>query len=164
LTLPHKQAALAIVDRVDPLARRIGAMNTVVVAVDGSLEGSNTDVFGVRENLRERAPDWKASAGPAIVLGAGGASRAIVAALIEARVEEIRIVNRTLARAERLASDLAYPATRITIHPWSERDAVQRDAGLLVNTTSLGMSGDAELDIDLTLLPQRAIVIDIVDV
>jgi shikimate dehydrogenase len=162
LTLPHKQAALAIVDRVDPLARRIGAMNTVVVAADGSLEGSNTDVFGFRENLRERAPDWKASAGPAIVLGAGGAARAIVAALIEARAEEIRLVNRTLARAARLAADLASSTTRITIHPWSERDTVQRDAGLLVNTTSLGMSGEAELGLDLALLPQRAVVIDIV--
>jgi shikimate dehydrogenase len=162
LTLPHKQAALAIVDRIDPLARRIGAINTIVVAVDGRLEGSNTDVFGFRENLRERAPDWKASAGPAIVLGAGGAARAIVAALSEARVEEIRIVNRTLARAERLASDLASPTTRITIHPWSERDTVQRDAGLLVNTTSLGMSGEAGLGLDLALLPQRAVVIDIV--
>jgi shikimate dehydrogenase len=162
LTLPHKQAALAIVDRVEPLARRIGAMNTVIVAPDGSLEGRNTDVFGFRENLRERAPDWSASAGPAVVLGAGGAARAIVAALIEARVEEIRLVNRTLARAERLARDLAAPATRITIHPWSERDTAQRDAGLLVNTTSLGMTGEPELDIDLTPLPLPAVVVDIV--
>jgi shikimate dehydrogenase len=162
LTLPHKQAALAIVDRVDPLARRIGAMNTVIVAADGSLEGSNTDVFGFRENLRERAPDWSASAGPAVVLGAGGAARAIVAALIEARVDEIRLVNRTLARAERLARDLAAPATRITIHPWSEQDMAQRDAGLLVNTTSLGMTGEPELDIDLTPLPLPAVVVDIV--
>lgn len=162
LTLPHKQAALAIVDRVEPLARRIGAMNTVIVAPDGSLEGRNTDVFGFRENLRERAPDWSASAGPAVVLGAGGAARAIVAALIEARVEEIRLVNRTLARAERLARDLAAPATRITIHPWSERDTAQRDAGLLVNTTSLGMTGEPELDIDLTPLPRPAVVVDIV--
>jgi shikimate dehydrogenase len=162
LTLPHKQAALSIVDRVDPLARRIGAMNTVVVAADGSLEGSNTDVFGFRENLRERAPDWSASAGPAIVLGAGGAARAIVTALIEARVEEIRLVNRTLARAERLADDLTSPATRITIHPWNERDSVQRDSGLLVNTTSLGMTGEPELDLELTHLPQRAVVVDIV--
>jgi shikimate dehydrogenase len=162
LTLPHKQAALAIVDRVDPLARRIGAMNTVVVAADGSLEGSNTDVFGFRENLRERAPDWSASAGPAIVLGAGGAARAIIAALIETRVEEIRLVNRTLARAERLADDLTSPATRITIHPWSARDTVQRDSGLLVNTTSLGMTGEPELDLELTHLPQRAVVVDIV--
>ena len=162
LTLPHKQAALAIVDRVDPLARRIGAMNTVVVAVDGSLEGSNTDVFGFRENLRERAPDWKASAGPAIILGAGGAARAIVAALIEMKVEEIRIVNRTRARVERVADDLASPTTRITIHPWSERDTVQREAGILVNTTSLGMTGEPALDIDLSQLPPSAVVADIV--
>src|SRR6202040_3276839 len=87
LTLPHKQVALSIVDRVEPLARRIGAMNTVIVASDGTLEGRNTDVFGFRENLRERAPDWKATAGPAVVLGAGGAARAVVAALSEARVE-----------------------------------------------------------------------------
>jgi shikimate dehydrogenase len=162
LTLPHKQAALAIVDRVDPLARRIGAMNTVIVAADGSLEGSNTDVFGFRENLHERAPDWQASAGPAVVLGAGGAARAIVAALTEARVEEIRLVNRTQARAEHLASDLAASGTRITIHPWEKRTPAQRDAGLLVNTTSLGMVGESELDIDLTPLPKRAVVVDIV--
>src|SRR6267378_2388584 len=116
LTIPHKQMALSVVDRVEPLARRIGAMNTVIVAADGSLEGRNTDVYGFRENLREGAPDWSASAGPAVVLGAGGAARAIVAALIEARIEEIRLVNRTLARAERLARDLPGPATRITIH------------------------------------------------
>ncbi|HYU13549.1 MAG TPA: shikimate dehydrogenase, partial [Stellaceae bacterium] len=103
LTLPHKQAALSIVDRVEPLARRIGAMNTVIVMPDGSLEGRNTDVFGFRENLRERAPDWKPAAGPAVVLGAGGAARAVVAALSAARIEEIRIVNRTPARAEQLA-------------------------------------------------------------
>ena len=90
------------------------------------------------------------------------AALAIVAALIEARVEEIRLVNRTLARAERLARDLAAPATRITIHPWSERDTAQRDAGLLVNTTSLGMTGEPELDIDLTPLPLPAVVVDIV--
>jgi shikimate dehydrogenase len=162
LTLPHKQAALAIVDRVDPLARRIGAMNTVIVTPDGSLEGRNTDVFGFRENLRERAPDWSAATGPAVVLGAGGAARAIVAALTEARVEEIRLVNRTLARAERLADDLTTSATRITIHPWSERDAAQRDAGLLVNTTSLGMTGEPQLEIDLTPLPKHAVVADIV--
>src|SRR6266702_3192256 len=107
LTIPHKQMALSVVDRVEPLARRIGAMNTVIVMADGSLEGRNTDVFGFRENLRERAPDWKPTAGPAVVLGAGGAARAVVAALSEARVEEIRIVNRTLARAEQLADDLA---------------------------------------------------------
>ena len=162
LTLPHKQVALSIVDRVEPLARRVGAMNTVIVMPDGTLEGRNTDVFGFRENLRERAPDWTPTAGPAIVLGAGGAARAVVAALIEARVEEIRIANRTPARAEQLADDLAAPATRMTVHAWDERASALRDAGILVNTTSLGMAGEPELDLDLSQLPPPAVVADIV--
>ena len=162
LTLPHKQMALSIVDRVEPLAHRIGAMNTVIVMPDGTLEGRNTDVFGFRENLRERAPDWTPTAGPAVVLGAGGAARAVVAALIEARVEEIRIANRTPARAEQLADDLAAPATRMTVHAWDERDAALRDAGILVNTTSLGMAGEPVLKLDLSQLPPTAVVVDIV--
>ena len=162
LTLPHKQAALAIVDKLEPLARRIGAVNTIIVMPDGSLEGRNTDAFGFRENLRERVPDWKPSAGPAVVLGAGGGARGVLAALIEARVEEIRILNRTLARAERVASDLAAPATRITALPWNDMDSALRDAGLLVNTTSLGMGGEPELEIDLSRLPASAVVADIV--
>jgi shikimate dehydrogenase len=162
LTLPHKQAALAIVDKVDPLARRIGAINTIVVMPDGSLEGRNTDAFGFRENLRERAPDWTPSAGPAVVLGAGGGARGVIAALIEARAEEIRIVNRTLARAERVASDLAAATTRVTSYPWNDMAWALRDAGLLVNTTSLGMNGEPELEIDLAPLPPSAVVADIV--
>jgi shikimate dehydrogenase len=162
LTLPHKQMALSIVDRVEPLAHRIGAMNTVIVMPDGTLEGRNTDVFGFRENLRERAPDWTPTAGPAVVLGAGGAARAVVAALIEARVEEIRIANRTPARAEQLADDLVAPATRMTIRAWDERDAALRDAGILINTTSLGMAGEPALKLDLSQLPPTAVVVDIV--
>jgi shikimate dehydrogenase len=162
LTIPHKQMALSIVDRVAPLARRIGAMNTVIVTPDGSLEGSNTDVFGFRENLREGAPDWQPAAGPAVVLGAGGAARAVAAALIEMGVAEIRLVNRTPARAERVAEDLVAPPSRITIHKWNARDAALEDAGLLVNTTSLGMSGEPELAIDLSRLPNHAVVADIV--
>ena len=162
LTQPHKQAALAVVDRVEPMARRIGAINTIIVAADGSLEGRNTDAFGFRENLRDRAPDWKASAGPAVVLGAGGGARGVVAALVEAKVEEIRIVNRTLARAERLASDLMSPNTRIAVLPWNEREGALRGCGLLVNTTSLGMGGEVELEIDLQELPTSAVVADIV--
>lgn len=154
--------ALSIVDRVDPQAQRIGAMNTVVVAADGSLEGSNTDAYGFRESLRESALEWSPTAGPAVVLGAGGASRAVVAALIEAGVSEIRVVNRTTARAERMAEDLAIPSSRISIQPWTVRDAALRDAGLLVNTTSLGMTGEPELDIDLSQLPAAAVVVDIV--
>jgi shikimate dehydrogenase len=162
LTIPHKQTALSVVDRVEPLARRIGAVNTVVVAPDGSLEASNTDAFGFRENLREAAPQWDPAGGPAVIFGAGGAARAVVAALADAGVAEIRIVNRTLSHAEALARDLSTPATRITVHSWSEASSMQRDAGLLVNTTSLGMTGEPPLLIDLSPLPPPAPVVDIV--
>lgn len=162
LTIPHKQAALALVDRVEPLARRIGAMNTVIVAADGSLEGRNTDVYGFRENLRDNAADWQPNAGPAVVLGAGGAACAVVAALSEMGVCEFRLVNRTLARAERIAEDLAAPAGRVSVQPWQARDAALKDAGLLVNATSLGMTGEPELTIDLSRLPKHAVVADLV--
>ena len=162
LTIPHKQAALKVMDRVDPFAARIGAMNTVIVAADGTLEGSNTDVFGFRENLHGQAPDWRADAGPAVVLGAGGSARSVVAALSALGVGEIRVVNRTLDRAEILARELAVPPTRITVHPWQSRAEVQRDAGILVNTTSLGMENEPPLDIDLAALPLSAVVVDIV--
>lgn len=162
LTIPHKQAALAVMDRVDPFARRIGAMNTVIVAPDGSLEGSNTDVFGFRENLREQAPDWNPAAGPAVVLGAGGSARAVIAALSAAGVAEIRLVNRTLERAARVARALAVQGTRIAAHPWAARQELLDGAGILVNTTSLGMDKEPPLDIDLGALPVAAVVVDIV--
>ena len=162
LTIPHKQAALAVMDRVDPFARRIGAMNTVVVAADGSLEGSNTDVFGFCENLREQAPDWNAKAGPAVVLGGGGAARAVVAGLIAAGALDICLVNRTIARAETLAGDLAHPETSISVYPWEAQNNALRDAVILVNTTSLGMDKEPSLDIDITKLSGSAVVADIV--
>jgi shikimate dehydrogenase len=162
LTIPHKQAALAIADRVDPLARRIGAANTIVVAADGSLEASNTDAYGFRENLRDCVPDWDATLGPAVVLGAGGSARAVVAALVDAGAGEIRLVNRTLSRAAAVAADLSTAATRISIYSWGETGAVLAGAGLLVNTTSLGMTGQPPLELDLSLLPFAAPVVDIV--
>jgi shikimate dehydrogenase len=162
LTIPHKQMALSIVDRVEPLARRIGAMNTVIVAADGSLEGRNTDVYGFCENLREGAPAWRPADGPAVVLGAGGASRAVVAALIELGVGELRLINRTRDRAERVAEELAAPRCRISTFPWEARDAALEDCRLLVNATSLGMTGEPELSIDLGRLPRRAVVADLV--
>jgi len=162
LTIPHKEAALGIVDRVDAVARRIGAINTIVVAADGTLEGSNTDAFGFRENLRDQAPAWQPAAGPAVVLGAGGAARAIVAALGEAGVPEIRLVNRTRDRAEGLAHDLDSAATRVSVWPWEARETALNEAGLLVNATSLGMTGEPALDLDLAQLPAPAVVVDIV--
>jgi shikimate dehydrogenase len=162
LTIPHKQAALAVMDRVDLAARRIGAMNTVIVAEDGSLEGSNTDVYGFRENLREQAEDWDPTAGAAVVLGAGGSARSVVAALTEAGIAEIRLVNRTVERAERLARELAQSGTRITVHPLEARAEVLRDSGILVNSTSLGMDKEPPLELDLDALPVSAVVVDIV--
>jgi shikimate dehydrogenase len=162
LTIPHKQAAMAIVDTVEPMARRIGAINTVVVAADGKLSASNTDVFGFRENLRDCAPDWSPHAGPAVVLGAGGAARAVVAALIQEGVSEIRLVNRTSARAEVIAEDLADAKSAISVADWGKRAASLDGAGIVVNTTSLGMIGEPDLDLDLAALPITAVVADIV--
>jgi shikimate dehydrogenase len=162
LTIPHKQAALSVVDRVEPLAQRIGAVNTIIISPDGSLEGRNTDAFGFCENLRETVPKWNPVAGPAVILGAGGAARAIVAALADTGVSEIRLVNRTVAHAATLARDLLTPKVAITVHSWDEASKAQRQAGLLVNATSLGMVGEPPLMLDLSSLPMSAPVVDIV--
>lgn len=159
VTVPHKEAALAAVDHADALARRIGAVNTIVVGDDGGLTGTNTDGFGFLENLKEGAPRWNPGAGPAVVLGAGGAARAVVAALIDAGAPEIRLTNRTGARADRIAQDMGGP---ITVHDWDNRGDALAGANLLVNTTTLGMTGKDPLDISLDALPVSALVNDIV--
>jgi shikimate dehydrogenase len=159
LTIPHKEAALAIVDTVDPLARRVGAVNTVVVAPDGSLEGRNTDVFGYLESIREAQPAWRADRGPAVVLGAGGGARAVLVGLIDQGAREIRLVNRTLSRAEALARELGGPIKAL---PWDKRQAALDGAAMLVNTTNQGMVGEPPLDLALDTLPQSALVCDIV--
>jgi shikimate dehydrogenase len=100
LTIPHKEAALEIVDRIDPPARRIGAVNCVVVAADGSLMGQNHDAFGYIESVREAQPAWRANAGPIVVIGAGGGARAVLVSLIDQGAREIRLVNRTPARGK----------------------------------------------------------------
>jgi shikimate dehydrogenase len=159
LTIPHKIAAVALVDRVEEKARRIGAINTVILARDGSLEGRNTDAFGFHAHLVASAPHWRAGTGPAVVLGAGGAARAVVAALLDAGVPEIRLVNRHRARAEAVAGDFGGP---IGVADWAERGAALKGAALLVNATSLGQSGCPPLDLALDALPRDAIVYDIV--
>ena len=159
LTLPHKEAALAAVDEIDPAARAVGAVNTVIVRADGSLEGRNTDGYGFLENLRAGAPQWRAAAGPAVILGAGGAARAITAALIAAGVPEIRLVNRTPARAAALAKALK---GNLRGFSWEDRGKALAGAALLVNATSLGMVGQPALDLSLEALPLPAIVNDIV--
>jgi shikimate dehydrogenase len=158
ITVPHKEAALAACDEVDPQAQRIGAVNTVVIDPSGQLIGSNTDAFGFIENLRGSSR-WEAAAGPAVVLGAGGAARAIAVALIVAGAPEVRIANRTRSRAESLAEDLG---EGVAVVDWDARADALADAALLVNATTLGMDGHEPLDMDLENLPKRAVVTDIV--
>jgi shikimate dehydrogenase len=163
LTLPHKIEIMPLLDRIHPGAAHIGAVNTVIKHPDGTLEGRNSDGFGFLEALKQGAPDWRAEAGPVVVLGAGGAARAIVATLADAGVPELRLVNRT----QGTAIDLGVAFTpkdgrRIAIERWAERDATLKDVTLLVNTTSLGMKGEPPLELDLAQLPRTAIVNDIV--
>lgn len=159
VTIPHKETAMRLLDRVDPMARRIGAINTIVVAEDGSLDGFNNDGFGYIESLREAQPQWRADTGPAVVLGAGGGARAVVASLADRGAKEIRLLNRTAARAEQLAREYGAPVKAML---WEQRNDALSDAALLVNTTSQGMQGQPALDISLDRLPARAVVSDIV--
>jgi len=159
LTIPHKEAALKIVDTVDPLARRIGAVNCVVVATDGSLEGQNHDAFGYIESVREAQPGWRADTGPIVVIGAGGGARAVLVGLIDQGAREIRLVNRTMARAEALANELSDSITALS---WEERERALEDAAMLINATNQGMVGEPPLDLAIDRLPVSALVSDIV--
>jgi shikimate dehydrogenase len=159
LTIPHKERALAIVDTVDPVARRIGAISCVVVRPDGSLFGSNNDTYGFVHNILQQYPDWRADAGPAVVVGAGGGARAVVYSLAERGAREIRLTNRTPERAEALERDFGAPVKTIA---WNERHAGLEGAAMLVNTTSQGMIGQPPLDLALDRLPAAALVCDIV--
>jgi len=159
ITIPHKVAAMPLMDRIDPLAARIGAINTVVVQPDGELCGYNTDAFGYIQSLLDAQPGWRADAGPVTVLGAGGAARAILAALAERGAKEIRLCNRSLDKAETLAAEFGAPIHAV---PWAQREDALDGAALLVNTTSLGMKGQDPLEISLERLPQHALVSDII--
>ncbi len=159
VTIPHKEATARIVDRLDATAQRMGAVNLVVVEPDGSLSGYNKDGFGFIASLREAKPDWCADAGPAVVLGAGGGARSVVVSLLEQGALEIRLLNRTRARADQLATE--FGAT-VVVHDWSMRAEALAGAGLLVNTTNQGMTGQPRLDLTLDALPQAALVCDIV--
>jgi len=159
LTVPHKVQAMTVLDRVDDLTRRIGAANTIIVAEDGALEGRNTDGYGFIESLKAAAADWSAKGGPAVILGAGGAARAVIVALQDAGVPCIRIANRTLSTAQGLADELGPDIEAIA---WDQRAAGLGDAALLVNTTSLGLTGQPALDIALDDLPPGALVTDVV--
>jgi len=159
VTVPHKEAALACVDEVSDIARRIGAVNTIVVRSNGALFGTNTDADGFRNNILAAVPGWNAADGPAVVLGAGGAARAVVAALVDDGCPEVRVVNRTANRAERLAKDIGGP---VFAHAWSENADAMDGAAIAVNTTTLGMTNQPPLNVDIAALPLSAVVADIV--
>ncbi|HEV8389061.1 MAG TPA: shikimate dehydrogenase [Dongiaceae bacterium] len=159
ITLPHKERALSLVDEATPLAKRIGAINMLVVREDGTILGDNSDGYGFIANVRQFQPDWRGAAGPAVVLGAGGAARAIVVSLLDEGVPEIRLVNRTTRRAEEIAEAVGGP---VKVMPWDQRADALKDAALLVNSTNLGQAGQAPLELDLRALPTSATVYDIV--
>jgi shikimate dehydrogenase len=159
ITIPHKERALDIVDEVDPVARRIGALSCIVVRPDGSLSGTNNDAFGFVQNVLQHRPSWRADAGPVVVIGAGGGARAVAYSLAERGAREIRVVNRTLSRAEALAHEFGPPVTAFS---WDERHLALEGAAMLVNTTSQGMVGHPPLELTLDTLPTTALVTDIV--
>jgi shikimate dehydrogenase len=159
LTIPHKQEAMKIVDEVDAAARKIGAISCVTVRADGTLLGSNNDAFGFIRNVREAQPAWRADAGPIVVIGAGGGSRAVCYGLMLEGAKEIRLVNRNLERTEGIAQDFGSP---IKAYPWEQRHELLAGASMVVNTTSQGMVGQTPLDIALDKLPTTALAADIV--
>ena len=157
ITVPHKVSAMRFMDELHPAARRVAAINTIVVQPDGRLLGMNNDGAGYIQSLRDADATWRGDAGPALVLGAGGAARAIVVALLDEGVPELRITNRTLERAQELANDFG---DRVTVVPWAQRNEAMAGVSLLVNTTTLGMHGQASLDVALEALPRAAMVSD----
>ncbi|SLN40623.1 Shikimate dehydrogenase [Roseovarius albus] len=159
VTIPHKEQALEIADVVSDHAAKIGAANTLVFGGDGKIHADNTDGYGFVQNLRQSAPKWNPSAGPALVLGAGGAARAIIVALLDAGVPEILLSNRTAERAETLCQEFG---PRLKSVAWDTADTTVSDAATLVNTTALGMTGKAPLTLSLKGLQTSTLVTDIV--
>jgi shikimate dehydrogenase len=158
VTIPHKQRVMGLCFEVDEIAQKIGATNSVSIR-DGKLYATNTDMFGFIQNIKDTHPEFSFKGIKAVVLGAGGASRAIICGLADEGVSEIIITNRTREKAEEVAK-IAPDITRVV--DWEERNDALDGAGLLVNSTSLGMEGQPRLDISLNKLPVQAIVSDIV--
>ncbi|NDV49934.1 MULTISPECIES: shikimate dehydrogenase [Roseobacteraceae] len=159
ITIPHKERVMEIADMVSDRATLIGAANTLTFREGGKIYADNTDGYGFLENLKQGAPDWRATAGPAVVLGAGGASRAVITALLEAGVPEIYLSNRTRLRAEKLREDFGQ---RIHVIDWVHAGNVLEEANTVVNTSSLGMVGKPELRVPLDGLRPGTLVTDIV--
>jgi shikimate dehydrogenase len=150
---------MKIVDEVDTVAARIGAISCVVVRPDGSLAGSNNDCYGFIQNLKQEQPAWRADAGPIAVIGAGGGSRAVCYALAQEGAREIRLLNRTFERAREMAAEFGPPLTAM---PWEQREDALEDIAMVVNTTNQGMIGEAALDLKLDRMPRSALAADLI--
>lgn len=159
VTMPHKQAIIPLLDRLAPSAHQIKAVNTVKINEDGSLSGFNTDVPGLISYLNETAPGWPKDK-PALLIGAGGAARAAAAGLLAAGVPMVMICNRTKAKAEDIAISIG--AGRMTVVDWKDRNSAVVAAGVIINTSALGMVGNPALDLDLTSAGPDTVVYDIV--
>ncbi|GHC51737.1 shikimate dehydrogenase [Neogemmobacter tilapiae] len=159
VTIPHKETVLKLADSVTDRAALIGAANTLVFKKDGKVLADNTDGLGFIANLRQNAPHWNPAAGPAAVLGAGGGARAVIAALIEVGVPEIRLANRTRGRAENLRHDFG---AKVHVVDWTEAGEMLDGAVTVVNTTSMGMSGKADFTVPLDGISSKAVVTDLV--
>ena len=163
LTIPHKVDAMPFMDELDINAKRMGAMNTIVVQADGSLKGFNNDGYGYIQSLIDAQPNWRADAGPVTVLGAGGAARAVVLSLADRGAKEIRLLNRSPAAAQALADEFGDKfGAKVKALPWASRHDALGGAALLVNTTSQGMHDNPALDLDLSALPTTALVSDVI--
>src|SRR5436189_5877698 len=149
VTIPHKQEAMKVVNEVDALARSIGAISCVIVKPDGSLAGTNNDCYGFIQNLRQEQSGWRPDAGAVAVIGAGGGSRAVCYGLAREGAKEIRLLNRSLARAKGIAEEFRGPIKAL---PWEGRHDALEGAAMVVNTTSCGMVGQPALDIKLDKL------------
>ena len=159
VTIPYKETALKTADTITDRAALIGAANTLHFHADGTIGADNTDGYGFIQNLRQNAPDWDPKAGPALVLGAGGAARAIVWALLNEGAPCVRIANRTRLRAENLANHFG---AKVEVVEWSNASEAMDGAVTIVNTTSLGMEGQPELRISFDDAPVNCLVTDIV--
>lgn len=159
VTIPHKEHVLQLADLVTDRAALIGAANTLIFRHDGKIHADNTDGYGFIENLRQNAPKWDPKSGPAAVIGAGGAARAVIASLIEVGVPEIRLANRTRARADGLRAEFG---ARVVVYDWVHAGAMLEGARTVVNASSLGMVGKAELRLSLDALSADAVVTDLV--
>jgi shikimate dehydrogenase len=159
VTIPHKETILGLADIVTDRAALIGAANTLIFRKDGKIHADNTDGAGFIANLRQNAPHWVPSTGPAVVFGAGGAARAVIAALIEVGVPEIRLANRTRPRADALRSDFG---AKVTVHDWVQVGNMLEGAATVVNTTALGMTGKPDLRVPMDALSPQALVTDLV--